>query len=141
MKNFHILLLIVVGLLTTACATTGSNGGIIPLPAGLQDKADTACAKIEDFEARYLKVRPQVIENREWFEELLPEFWDLLVDFDKDAPVYRDAVAIICRLIGGDASAQVELDALGVEMTKSGRDWPALLAKALRVALMLMAGA
>ena len=72
------------------------------MPDETQKKVTAACGKYEDFKTTYVRLRPLVIENGDWLQKLVPEFWKALVAFDKGAAHYDAVFSLVCRVLVGD---------------------------------------
>jgi hypothetical protein len=135
-KTFAVLVIAVLALLT-GCVSSG-GGGVVPLPNDLQGKVSAGCDHYADFKKAYPDYRAQIIENREWIEELMPKVWEALVSIDKHAADYDTIVSLVCRVLSGDKSAQVDLDAQKVALQKRGVDWNEVLTNATKIALLFL---
>jgi hypothetical protein len=135
MKKITWLLLILFTLTLASCASA-PIGALIP--ADTRAKIAGSCDAVDEFAAVYPARRAEVIANREWIAELMPNVWAALQAFDRHAGEIYTVVTLVCDLVSGSPTAQAELDAKRVEYERRGINWAPLLDNATKVAVMLL---
>jgi len=128
-KKYQSLLISVMVLLLSACATRSASF----VPPKVVAKLSNACEREAEFAARYAELRPTVIQNREWIEELMPEVWKTLEEFDPVARDIHDLVQLVCRFGAGEPVEDL-LDAKRIDLQRKGFDWNTALQLATKIA-------
>jgi hypothetical protein len=127
MKTVSIILVV---FLLVSCA---GNPSATIIPAATVEKLANVCAKEQAFAERYPVLREQVIANREWLEELMPEVWKTLAEFDPVAKDIHEVVRLVCRFAAGEPVESL-IEAKRIELQKRGIDWDTVLKVATKIA-------
>ncbi|MFZ2490131.1 MAG: hypothetical protein WA208_01470 [Thermoanaerobaculia bacterium] len=126
-----------VALVVLCLAAVGCGSSRLAVSPELTQKVGAACGEYEQFKGKYPELRADVIANRDWLEELLPDLWKTLVYVDAHGKELDAVVALLCRVFGGDEEAAVELEATRERLQAEGVDWSELLGHAVKLATLL----
>jgi len=132
MKTCVFLLLL--ALVTSSCASAPAA----LISPDVRAKIAGGCAEVDEFAAGYPARRAEVIANREWIEELLPQVWGALAAFDERADEIYAVVTLVCDMVRGVPTAEAALEAKRIELARRGINWAPLIDNAARIAVLLL---
>lgn len=134
-KVYRPAVVCLVGLfLFTGCSSLRTSIDHV-IPSDTQHAIAGACDHYEtEWKPQYDARRQEVIANRDWLEELLPDIWRALVYLDEHRAEVDRVITLLCRLFSGDRSAEQELREARSDFERVGIDWQTILQYASEVA-------
>lgn len=134
-KVYRMAVVYLVGLfLFTRCSSVRTSIDRV-IPVDTQHAIAGACDRYEtEWKPQYEARRSEVIANRDWLEELLPNVWGALVYLDEHRAEVDRVVTLLCRLFSGDGSAEAELQVARIDLERRGVNWQTVLLYAAEIA-------
>jgi hypothetical protein len=134
-KVYRTAVVCLVGLfLFTRCSSVRTSIDRV-IPIGTQQAIAGTCKRYEtEWKPQYEARRSEVIANRDWLEELLPNVWGALVYLDEHRAEVDRVVTLLCRLFSGDGSAEAELQVARIDLERRGVNWQTVLLYAVEIA-------